>query len=147
MKVILKQDVSKLGYKDDVVAVKNGYANNYLIPRGYAILASESNMKMLEENMKQGSMKREKMKKDAEAAAQSLNGVSITIPTKAGANGKIFGSVTSLLVSQALKSKGFDIDRRRIDFPEEIKNLGTYKAKLNLHKEVKAEVIVEVVAE
>ena len=87
------------------------------------------------------------MKKDAEAAAQSLNGVSITIPTKAGANGKIFGSVTSLLVSQALKSKGFDIDRRRIDFPEEIKNLGTYKAKLNLHKEVKAEVIVEVVAE
>lgn len=147
MKVILKQDVIKLGYKDDVVTVKNGYANNYLIPRGYAILASNSNLKMLEENLKQGVMKREKIKKDAEATAKSLDGLSITIPTRAGANGKIFGSVTSLLVSQALKAKGFDIDRRRIDFPDEIKNLGSYKAKLNLHKEVKVEVTVEVVAE
>lgn len=147
MKVILKQDLKNLGYKDDVVNVKNGYATNFLIPRGIASIASPSNLKMLEENMKQGALKKEKLKKDAQGLAESINGLTVSISTKAGANGKIFGSVTSLQVSQALKTKGFDVDRRKIDFDGEIKTLGTYKAKISLHKEVKAEVNVEVVEE
>lgn len=147
MKIILKQDVKNLGYKDDVVNVKNGYANNFLLPGGYAVMATDSNLRILEENLKQGVMKRAKMKQDAENLAANLNGLSITITTKAGANGKIFGSVTALQIAQELKNKGFEVDRRKIDFNEEIKNIGSYKARLNLHKEVKAEVAVEVVAE
>ncbi|MFA7379235.1 MAG: 50S ribosomal protein L9 [Bacteroidia bacterium] len=147
MKIILKQDVKNLGYKDDVVNVKNGYANNFLLPGGYAVMASGSNLRILEENLKQGVMKRAKLKQDAEGLAANLNGLSITITTKAGANGKIFGSITALQIAQELKNKGFEVDRRKIDFNEEIKNLGNYKAKINLHKEVKAEVAVEVVAE
>lgn len=147
MKIILKQDVKNLGYKDDVVNVKNGYANNFLLPGGYAVMASGSNLRILEENLKQGVMKRAKLKQDAEGLATNLNGLSITITTKAGANGKIFGSITALQIAQELKNKGFEVDRRKIDFNEEIKNLGNYKAKINLHKEVKAEVAVEVVAE
>jgi len=147
MKIILKQDVKNLGYKDDVVNVKNGYANNFLLPGGYAVMASGSNLRILEENLKQGVMKRAKLKQDAEGLAANLNGLSIIITTKPGANGKIFGSITALQIAQELKNKGFEVDRRKIDFNEEIKNLGNYKAKINLHKEVKAEVAVEVVAE
>lgn len=147
MKIILKQDVKSLGYKDDVVTVKNGYANNFLIPRGMATMATESAMKVLAENLRQAEFKREKLKATAADTAEKMNGLSLSIGAKAGANGKIFGSVTSLQISQALKAKGFDVDRRKIVLDQDIKSLGQYTATVNLLKEVSAQVNVEVVSE
>jgi large subunit ribosomal protein L9 len=147
MKIILKQDVKSLGYKDDVVTVKNGYANNFLIPRGMATMATESAMKVLAENLRQAEFKREKLKATAADTAEKMNGLSLSIGAKAGANGKIFGSVTSLQISQALKAKGFDVDRRKIVLDQDVKSLGQYTATVNLLKEVSAQVNVEVVSE
>lgn len=146
MKIILKENMKNLGQQGDVVEVKNGYANNYLFPRGMAVMATAGNLRMLEENNRQGALKREKMKNDAEALAVQLKEMSITIGTKAGANGKIFGSITPLQVSQALKAKGFDIDRRKIEI-NDVKMLGNYEATLNLHRDVAINIAVEVVAE
>lgn len=147
MKVILKQDVKALGFKDDVVAVKNGHANNLLLPRGMAVIANDSNMKMLAENIKQSKFKQEKIKKDAEEQAGKINGMSLTIGAKAGANGKIFGSISALQISQAFKNVGYEVDRRRIVLDEDIKNVGSYAATINLHREVSVRVTIEVVAE
>ncbi len=147
MKIILKQDVKNLGFKDDMVIVKNGYANNFLIPRGMAVVANSSNIKVLNENLKQAKFKQEKIRKDADELAGKINGVSITIGTKAGANGKIFGSITPLQVAQALKTLGFEVDRRRIVFDSDIKNLGSYGATINLHREVSVKITIEVVSE
>jgi large subunit ribosomal protein L9 len=147
MKVILKHDVKALGFKDDVVSVKNGYANNFLIPRGMAMIASPGNLKMINENIRQANFKQEKIKKDAEAMAGKVNGLSFTIGAKAGANGKIFGSITSLQISQALKGQGLDIDRRKIVIDQDIKMLGSYTATINLHREISVQVNLEVVAE
>ncbi|MFX3625786.1 MAG: 50S ribosomal protein L9 [bacterium] len=147
MKVILKQDVKNLGYKDDVVAVKNGYANNFLIPQGMAMVANTSNLKMLEENLKQAAFKQEKIRKDADGLAEKLSGTSIQLGAKVGANGKIFGSINSLQVAQALKAKGFEVDRRKIVLNEDPKAIGTYTATVNLHREVSVDVEVEVVSE
>ena len=146
MKIILKENLKNLGHQGDVVEVKNGYANNYLFPRGLALMATASNLKMHEENNRQGALKREKMKTDALAMSEQLKEMSITIGTKAGANGKIFGSITPLQVAQALKTKGFEIDRRKIEISD-VKTLGTYEATLNLHRDVTVNITVEVIAE
>jgi large subunit ribosomal protein L9 len=146
MKIILKENMKNLGHQGDVVEVKNGYANNYLFPRGMAVMATASNLKMHEENNRQGALKREKMKTDALSLAEQLKEMSITIGTKAGANGKIFGSITPLQVAQALKVKGFEIDRRKIEI-NDVKTLGSYEAILNLHRDVTVNIAVEVTAE
>lgn len=147
MEVILKQDVSGLGYKNDVVKVKAGYGRNYLIPNGVALVATESNKKIVAENVKQMAHKAAKIKADAEALAQKIGDTVIELKTKAGETGRIFGAITSLQVSDALKAKGIDVDRRKISFKEQPKELGTYTAHLDLHKEVKHEVKVNVSAE
>ena len=147
MEVILRQDVKHLGEKDDVVVVKPGYGRNYLIPQGFATLATTSAKKVLAENIKQAQFKQEKIQKDAAALATKLEAVKLTIGAKAGESGKIFGIVNSLQIADALKAQGYEVDRRRITFEEEPKNLGEYVANLNLHKEVKVQVPFEVVAE
>lgn len=147
MEVILKQDVKNLGEKDDVVSVKPGYGRNYLIPQGQAILATESARKVLAENIKQAQFKQDKIKKDADAIAAKLEGVTLSIGAKAGESGKIFGAVNTIQVSDALKKLGFDVDRRRITFETDVKFVGDYIANLNLHKEVKVKVPFTVVAE
>lgn len=147
MQVILKQDVKNLGEKDDIVVVKPGFGRNYLIPQGQAILATESAKKVLAENIKQAQFKQEKIKKDAEAIAAKLEGVTLSIGAKAGESGKIFGAVNTIQVADALKKEGFDVDRRRITFETDVKFVGDYIANLNLHKEVKVKVPFTVVAE
>lgn len=147
MEVILKQDIKKLGEKDDIVSVKPGYGRNYLIPQGFAVLATESSKKVLAENIRQAQFKQDKIKKDATELAAKLESVKLTIGAKAGETGKIFGSVNSIQVAEALKQQGFDVDRRRITFEEDPKVLGEYVANLNLHKEVKVQVPFEVVGE
>ncbi|MCL9980467.1 MAG: 50S ribosomal protein L9 [Bacteroidia bacterium] len=146
MKVILKEDIKNLGYKDDVVTVKDGYGRNFLIPQGKAKLASESALKMLAEDLRQREFKLDKIKKDADAMAEKLNGATVTVSTKAGASGKIFGSVTSLQVANVLKEKGFDVDRRKIVL-DDIKAIGTYSAVVNLFKDISATITVDVVTE
>ncbi len=146
MKVILKENLKNLGHQGDVVEVKNGYANNYLFPRGIATMATPGNLKMLAENNRQGAMKREKLKADALTLSEQLKDVAIQIGMKAGANGKIFGSITPLQISQALKLKGFEIDRRKIEISD-VKTLGTYEATLNLHRDVTVNIQVEVMGE
>jgi large subunit ribosomal protein L9 len=147
MDIILKQDFEGLGYKNDLVTVKPGYARNYLIPRGFAIVASKSNLKMIEENIRQASHKAEKMRNDAQAVADKIGDMEITIPAKAGESGKIFGAITTLQVSDALKEKGFEVDRKKISFKDDIKNIGEHAAILDLHKEVKKEINLKIVAE
>lgn len=147
MEVILKQDIKKLGEKDDIVAVKPGYGRNYLIPQGLAILATGSAKKVLAENIRQAQFKQEKIKKDALELAGKLENVKLTIGTKAGESGKIFGSINSVAIADALKKEGFEVDRRRITFEEDPKFIGEHIANLNLHKEVKVKVTFEVIAE
>ena len=147
MEVILKQDVQGLGYKNDIVKVKPGYGRNYLIPNGFALLASPSNKKLVEENIRQAAHKAAKVKQDAEALASKIGDIVIEIGAKAGESGKIFGAVTALQVSEALRAKGFDVDRRKIVFKEQPKQTGTYTVTLDLHKEIKHEININVVAE
>ena len=147
MEVILTQDVKNLGEKDDIVSVKPGFGRNYLIPQGHATLATESARKVLAENIKQAQFKQEKIKKDADAVAAKLEGVTLSIGAKAGESGKIFGAVNTIQVADALKKLGFDVDRRRITFETDVKFVGDYIANLNLHKEVKVKVPFTVVAE
>ena len=147
MDVILKQDVAHLGEKDEVLKVKPGFGRNYLIPKGYAVIASESNRKVLAENLKQANFKQEKLKNDAEAIAEGLKDQVLQIGAKAaGETGKIFGAVNALQIAEAIKKLGFDVDRRKITFDSDVKFLGSYTANLNLHKEVKVKVPFEVVA-
>jgi large subunit ribosomal protein L9 len=147
MEVILKQDIKNLGDKDDVVTVKPGYGRNFLFPKGYAVLATVSARKVLAENLKQAAFKQEKIRKDADAIAARLEGVTLTIGAKAGETGKIFGAINTIQVADALKKEGFDVDRRRITFDQEPKFVGDYTAIVNLHKEVKVQVPFKVVAE
>lgn len=147
MEIILLQDVQNLGYKDDVVSVKNGYGRNYLIPQGMAELATPSAKKQLAENLKQRAHKLAKIKADAEELAAKLNGVSLTIGAKTSATGTIFGSVNNIQIAEALAKKGFEIDRKTIIINDAVKELGSYKATIKLHKEVSAEINFEVVAE
>ena len=147
MKVILKEDIANLGYKDDVVEVKNGYGRNYLIPQKKAVIASESALKVLAENLKQRAHKIAKLKADAEALAASLEGVSLTIGAKTSATGTIFGSVNSIQIADALEKLGHNIDRKLIFVKDTIKEVGNYTATIKLHKEVSVEIPFEVVAE
>lgn len=149
MEVILKQDVTGLGYANELVNVKPGYARNYLIPQGFAIMATESNKKILAENLKQKAHKEAKVRKLAEEFAGKLQNLTIRIGAKAAESGKIFGSVNAIQVAQALKDQfDFEVDRKKIHVDHEhIKELGTYKAKVHLHKEVQVELTLEVFAE
>jgi large subunit ribosomal protein L9 len=147
MEIILTQDVTGLGYKNDTIKVKAGYGRNYLIPNGVALIANEPNKRKVAEDIRQVAHKAAKLKQDAEALAAKIGEISIEIGTKAGETGKIFGAVTALQVADALKAKGFDVDRKKISFKEQPKELGTYTALLDLHKEVKHNIQVKVVAE
>jgi large subunit ribosomal protein L9 len=147
MEVILKQDVQGLGYKNDIIKVKAGYGNNFLIPNGLALIANDSNKRLVNENVRQAAHKAAKVKQDAEALAAKVGELTIEIKTKAGESGKIFGAVTALQIADALKAKGFDIDRKKVILKETPKQVGNYKATLDLHKEVKHEIGVKVTAE
>jgi large subunit ribosomal protein L9 len=147
MEIILKQDVQGLGYKNDTVKVKPGYGRNFLIPNGVAIIANDSNKRMMAENIRQAAHKAAKLKQDAEALAQKIGELTVEIGTKAGETGKIFGAVTPFQVADALKAKGFEVDRKKIIFKEQPKQLGNYTVTLDLHKEVKHVITIKVVAE
>jgi len=146
MKIILKEDVSGLGYKDDVVEVKSGYGRNYLIPFGKAVIATPSALKVLAENQRQRAHKLAKIKADAEALAAAIADVKLTIGAKTSATGTISGSVNSLQIAEALEKLGHNVDRKLIDI-EPVKEVGEYTATIRLHKEVTAQVAFEVVAE
>ena len=147
MKIILKEDISNLGYKDDVVEGKSGYGRNYLIPQGKAVIATESALKVLAENQRQRAHKLAKIKADAEALAASLKDVKLTIGAKTSSTGTIFGSVNAIQIAEALEQLGFNVDRKVIEVKETIKEVGTYNAIAKLHKEVSVEIPFEVVAE
>jgi len=149
MEVILKHDVEKLGYADEILKVKDGYARNYLLPQGLAVPANIPNKKMLAETIKQRAYKAEKIRKEAEFIAGKIEGLTLKIAQKASEKGTIFGSVNTIAVAQALKSQhDIEIDRKKIILPaEHIKELGNYTAQINIHKDVKVTVHLEVVAE
>ena len=147
MEVILKQDIQNLGYKNDIVRVKSGYGRNYLIPQGLAILANESNRKMIEENVRQAAHKAEKVKNDALELAEKIGELELEIGAKVGESGKIFGAITTLQIADALNEKGFEIDRKKISFNSDVKSVGDYSVTIDLHKEVKKQVPFKVVAE
>ncbi|MFZ7116569.1 MAG: 50S ribosomal protein L9 [Bacteroidota bacterium] len=148
MDIILKQDLDNLGYADEIVKVRPGYARNFLIPNGLAIIANEENRKVLAETMKQRAHKAQKIKGGAEEQAKKLEAMVIKIGAKVGESGKIYGSVNALQLADALSKLGVEVDRKKIHLDSDhIKTLGTYSAVVNLHKDVKAKVNFEVVAE
>ena len=148
MEVILKNDVKNLGYKDDVVKVKPGYGRNFLIPKGLAVMATEASKKMQAETVKQRAFKEQKIKKAAETTAAALKEMVVKVGAKAGESGKIFGSITTVQLADAIKKLGYEVDRKNISINEDgIKNLGSYTAEVRFHKEVVGNVTFEVVAE
>jgi len=147
MQVILLEDVANLGYKDDVVTVKDGYGRNYLIPQKKAVFASGSAQKMLKENLRQRAHKVEKIKTDAQTLAAKLEGMALTIGAKTSSTGTIFGSVTNIQIADELAKKGFDIDRKTIIIKEPVKEIGSYKAVVKLHKDISVEILFEVISE
>ena len=147
MEIILKQDVANLGYKDEIVKVKNGYANNYLLPKGMAIIATPVNKKIHAENLRQRAHKEEAIRKNAETQQAALNVKTVKLIVKVGENGQLFGGVNNIMVAEALKEQhNYDIDRKQI-VVDTIKTVGNYTAKVNVYKEIKAELNLEVVAE
>lgn len=148
MEVILKEDVANLGYKDDIVHVKDGYGRNFLIPQGKAVIASESARKVLAEVLKQRAHKIAKIKEEAQAMAEKMKGVSLTIGAKTSSTGTIFGSVTNIQIAEELAKLGFEVDRKIIRIKEDaVKEVGSYSATVRLHKEVSVEIPFEVVSE
>ena len=148
MEVILKEDIEKLGYKDEVVTVRNGYGRNYLIPNGLAEIATPSAKKMLEETVRQRAHKEEKLINEAEGMAEKLSKADIKVVTKAGEKGKIFGSVSNIQLAQALKDSGYEVDRKNIHLAQDnIKELGKYEATVKLYKSLEAKLQFEVIAE
>jgi large subunit ribosomal protein L9 len=147
MEVILKQYIANLGHKDDIVEVKNGYGRNYLIPKGLAILATASAKKVHAENLKQRAHKEERIKNDALALAEKIKAVEIKIGAKTSSTGKIFGSVNTIQIADILKENGIEVDRRKIEIKDAIKEVGTYKAVIKLHREVDVELPFEVFSE
>ncbi len=149
MEIILKQDVVNLGYKDDIVTVKNGYANNYLLPQGMAIIATPANKKMHAETIRQRAFKEEKLRKDAETMKAALDGKNVRLAAKVGENGQLFGSINNIQIADALKEQyNYDVDRKKIVVDgSKIKEVGTYKALVNVYRDIKAELNLEVVAE
>ena len=147
MQIILKEDIINLGYKDDVVTVKDGYGRNFLIPQKKAILATPSAKKVVAENLKQRTHKLEKIKAESQALADKLEGLTLTIGAKTSSTGTIFGSVGNIQVAEALAKAGFDIDRKIIVIKEAIKEVGTHRVGLKLHRDVVQEITIEVVSE
>jgi len=147
MQVILLEDVINLGYKDEVVNVKNGYGRNYLIPQKKAVIASESAKKVLSENLSQRAHKLAKIRGDAQTIAAKMEGLMLTIGAKTSSTGTIFGSVTNIQIAEELAKKGFEIDRKTIILKEPVKEVGSYKATVKLHKEISVEILFEVVSE
>ena len=148
MEVILKQDIQNLGHKNDIVTVKNGYGRNYLIPKGLAVIATASALKMHEENIRQRAHKEEKIKNEALENAKKMEKISLSIGAKTSSTGKIFGSVNTIQIAEALKEKGYEIERKNISIPEDqIKEVGKYTATIKLHKEVSVDIEFEIVAE
>lgn len=147
MKIILKENVADLGYKDDVVEVKDGYGRNYLIPQGKAIIASVAALKQLAEDQKQRAHKIAQLKADAEAAAAALDGVKLTIGAKTSSTGTVFGSVNAIQIAEALEKLGHNVDRKIIYIKEPVKEVGVYTATIKFHKEVSKDIEFEVVAE
>ena len=148
MEVILKQDVAKLGHKDDIVVVKNGYGANYLIPQGMAIMATPSAKKVHQENLRQRAHKEAKIRQDAEALAAKIAGTTVKVAAKVSETGKVFGSVNNIQVAEALVALGHDVDRKNITLANDvIKEVGTYEAVVKIYRDIKAEFSVEVVAE
>ncbi len=147
MEVILKDDIQGLGYKNDIVTVKAGYGRNFLIPKGLALLANDGNKKVHEENLRQKAKKLEQEKNDAVKLAEKIGDLGLELKAKVGEKGKIFGAITTLQVSDALKEKGFNIDRKKISFDGDIKVIGEYFAELDLHKEVKQKIKILVIPE
>jgi large subunit ribosomal protein L9 len=148
MEIILIQDVNKLGQKDDIVHVKDGYGRNYLIPGGFAIAASSSAKKMHTENLRQRAHKEEKIRVAAQEMAGKLAGVKLVVGAKTSTSGKIFGSVNTIQIAESLKEKGFEIDRKNITLPDDqIKEIGNYKAVVKLHRDVKVEIDFEIKGE
>ncbi|MEX2512736.1 MAG: 50S ribosomal protein L9 [Cyclobacteriaceae bacterium] len=147
MEVILKTDIKGLGYKNDLVEVKPGYGRNYLIPQGFAVLATLSAKKILAENIKQAAHKAEKIKTEAEGIANKLENLTLEIKAKIGDSGKIFGKVTTLQLSDALSAKGLEIDRKKISINQPVSTSGEFEAEVDLHREVKTKVKFLVVAE
>lgn len=147
MEIILLQDVKNLGYKNEIVRVKNGYANNYLIPNGMAILATASNKKVQAENLKQQAFKSERLRSEAEALKEKLHGLKLNVAVKASTTGKIFGSVNNIMLAEALKAQhDIEIDRKKIHF-NPVKEVGTYTASILIFKDIEAECTFEVIAE
>lgn len=147
MKVILKENKEHLGFKDEIVEVKNGYGRNYLIPKGIASLATPSAIKMLEENLRQSAVKNQKIKDEAQKTADALNEMVVSVAVKAGEKGKIFGSVTTAQLAEAIEKAGHSVDRKYVKIKgEAIKNLGSYEASIRLHKDVSVDVKFDVVA-
>ncbi|REG90674.1 50S ribosomal protein L9 [Algoriphagus antarcticus] len=140
MEIILKTDIKGLGYKNDLVAVKPGYGRNYLIPQGFAVLATGSNKKILAENIKQAAHKAEKIKTEAQNIAEKLEALTLEIKAKIGESGKIFGKVTTLQIADALASQGIDIDRKKISINTPVDGAGEFEAEVDLHREVKTNV-------
>ena len=147
MEVILIQDVANLGYKNDIVKVKDGYGRNYLIPSHLAVIANESNRKQLAENLKQQAHKLAKLLADAQALAEKLASTVVTVSAKANEDGKIFGTITTAQVSEALAALGIEVDKKVITIDEAVKTLGEATATAKLHREVKAEIKLNVIAE
>jgi large subunit ribosomal protein L9 len=148
MEVILIQDVARLGSKDDVVKVKDGFGRNYLIPHKLAVIATDSAKKVLAENTKQRAHKEAKLKDLALSIAEKIKTVQLVIGAKTSSTGKIFGSVNTIMLAEAINAKGFEIDRKQISISEDsIKEVGNYTAKIKLHKEVVVELGFEVVSE
>jgi large subunit ribosomal protein L9 len=148
MEIILKQDIQKLGQRDEIVTVKDGYARNFLIPEGMAVQATASAKKMHQEILKQRAHKEDQLRDSALKMAENMKNVSLTIGAKTSTKGKIFGSVNTIQIAEALAEKGFEVDRRNITIKEDlIKEVGNYTASVRLHKDVKVEVPFEIIAE
>jgi len=145
MEVILKEDINKLGYKDDVVTIKAGFGRNFLIPQGKAILATVSAKKQLEETLRQRAHKEAKLVEELAALASKLKGLTLKVEAKVGENGKIFGSVSNVQLADAIKKNGLDIERKAITLTSDVKTVGKYTASVKLHKTIVETIEFEVV--
>jgi len=147
MEIILKEDVANLGYKDEIVNVKDGYGRNFLIPQGKAVIASAAARKVLAENQKQRAHKLAKIKQDAQDSAAKIEGITLVIGAKTSSSGTIFGSVSNIQIAEHLAMQGFEIDRKSIIIKEPVKEVGNYKAYIRLHKDITVEIPFEVISE
>jgi large subunit ribosomal protein L9 len=148
MEIILQQDMPNLGHKDDIISVKDGYARNYLIPKGFAINATKTARKVHEENLRQRAHKEAQLRDAALELAEKLKEVSITIGAKTSTKGKIFGSVNTIQIAEEINKQGYEIDRKNVSIKEElIKEVGKYTANVKLHREVSVEIPFEIISE